>query len=230
MATTAQSSTSSSPKFSSVTKRKGLWIPGPIWSLQIPTSDRVLLADVLSYTMQGRTCFASNEYFAELLGISVSGARKVVARLKARGLLSTQIEMAEGAPRRTLTPGIGCPSVASRVTLEGQGGGTTGTHTNTRTSTNTKTREGTSAKSKPKNLDEVLDAFTEFGAADEAERFWNYYEANGWVQGRGKSIKNWKAAARNWMKNAGKYDQKKPRGFKPDNFDTGRLSDWVRDG
>lgn len=213
-----------------MTKRKGLWIPGPIWSLPIPTSDRVLLADVLSYTMQGRTCFASNEYFADLLGISVSGARKVVGRLKARGLLSTQIELHEGAPRRTLSPGIGCPSVAGRVPLEGQGGDTGRAHTNTSTSTPTKTGRGTSGKSKPKNLEEVLEAFTELGAADEAERFWNYYEANGWVQGRGKSIKDWKAAARNWMKNAQKYDQKRPRGFTPGNFDTGRLSDWVRDG
>lgn len=180
--------------------------------------------------MQGRTCFASNEYFADLLGISVSGARKVVARLKTRGLLSVQIEMLEGAPRRTLGPGIGCPSVDREVPLQGQGGDTGRAHTNTVTSTSTKTERGTSRKSKPKNLEEVLEAFTELGAPDEGERFWNYYEANGWVQGRGKSIKDWKAAARNWMKNTGRYDQKRPRGFTPDNFDTGRLSDWVRDG
>jgi hypothetical protein len=33
------------------------------------------------------------------------------------------------------------------------------------------------------------------------ERFWNHYEANGWVQGRGKPIKNWKAAVVTWEKN-----------------------------
>lgn len=34
--------------------------------------------------------------------------------------------------------------------------------------------------------------------------FFNHYEANGWVQGRGKPIKDWQAAVRNWILNAKK--------------------------
>ena len=36
---------------------------------------------------------------------------------------------------------------------------------------------------------------------NEAERFWNYYESNGWKVGK-NPMKNWKAAAANWLKNA----------------------------
>ena len=39
-----------------------------------------------------------------------------------------------------------------------------------------------------------------------AEAFVDFYTANGWVQGKGKPIKDWKAAVRTWEKN----DRKKP--------------------
>ncbi len=34
------------------------------------------------------------------------------------------------------------------------------------------------------------------------ENFIDHYEANGWVQGKGKPIKNWKACVRTWEKNS----------------------------
>jgi len=39
----------------------------------------------------------------------------------------------------------------------------------------------------------------------EAAKFFNYYEANGWKQGR-NPMKDWKASARNWMVNNFKFD------------------------
>ncbi len=39
----------------------------------------------------------------------------------------------------------------------------------------------------------------------EAERFFNYYESNGWLVGGKSKMKDWKAAARNWMLNIKNY-------------------------
>ena len=39
----------------------------------------------------------------------------------------------------------------------------------------------------------------------EAAKFFNYYEANGWKQGR-NPMKDWKASARNWMVNNSKFE------------------------
>ena len=36
----------------------------------------------------------------------------------------------------------------------------------------------------------------------EAQKFFNYYEANGWKIGGKTPMQNWKAAARNWILNA----------------------------
>ncbi|WP_027470952.1 hypothetical protein [Saccharicrinis fermentans] len=39
----------------------------------------------------------------------------------------------------------------------------------------------------------------------EAQRFFNYYESNGWMVGGRSKMKDWKAAARNWMLNIQRY-------------------------
>lgn len=43
-----------------------------------------------------------------------------------------------------------------------------------------------------------------------AGEFFNHYTANGWVQGKGKPIVDWQAAARKWMSNAIKGTFEKP--------------------
>jgi hypothetical protein len=60
----------------------------------------------------------------------------------------------------------------------------------------------------PKNLEEVETYFLEKEKPkSESNKFFNHYEANGWLVGKNK-MKNWRAAANNWMANIGKYDNK----------------------
>lgn len=71
--------------------------------------------------------------------------------------------------------------------------------------------ESDEAKKKKKKfvrpgVDDVDSFFKEngfdFNTRDQAERFVDYYEANGWTQGKScKPLKSWKAAARNWARN-----------------------------
>lgn len=42
--------------------------------------------------------------------------------------------------------------------------------------------------------------------AEEAEKFFNHYESNGWLVGGKSKMKNWQAAARNWLLNAKKFN------------------------
>ncbi len=48
--------------------------------------------------------------------------------------------------------------------------------------------------------------FTEF----EAERFFNYYSSIGWLIGGKTKMKDWQAAARNWMLNTPKFSVNLP--------------------
>lgn len=66
------------------------------------------------------------------------------------------------------------------------------------------------AHSFPSSLDEVRVYFSEKKfSSEEAEKFYNYFESNGWLVGGKTKMKNWKAAANNWMLNAEKFKFKK---------------------
>ena len=62
-------------------------------------------------------------------------------------------------------------------------------------------------EARPKSLDVVIEAFVEAGSTEEeANKYFDYYTANGWRVGR-SAMKDWKAAARNWLRNGKKYEQ-----------------------
>lgn len=42
----------------------------------------------------------------------------------------------------------------------------------------------------------------------EAEKFFNYFQSNGWRVGGRSPMKDWRAAARNWMLNANTFKPK----------------------
>ena len=44
----------------------------------------------------------------------------------------------------------------------------------------------------------------------EAERFFNYYTSNGWLIGGKTKMKDWQAAARNWILNTAKFSSGLP--------------------
>lgn len=63
---------------------------------------------------------------------------------------------------------------------------------------------GEGGKMKRPTLQEVTDYFEEKGHKKESDVFFNYYESNGWKVGK-NPMKNWKAAAQNWIKNTDRY-------------------------
>lgn len=62
----------------------------------------------------------------------------------------------------------------------------------------------------PPLLDEVQEFFLELKSTeDQAEQFHNHFESNGWLVGGKSKMKNWKAAARNWVKRSAKFNPPK---------------------
>jgi hypothetical protein len=60
----------------------------------------------------------------------------------------------------------------------------------------------------PPDLDEVKLFFKSKESNEiEANKFFNHFESNGWLVGGKTKMKNWHAAARNWLLNAQKFSQ-----------------------
>lgn len=65
----------------------------------------------------------------------------------------------------------------------------------------------------PPSVEEVKAYCQERRNGVDAQRFVDFYEANGWTQGRGKTIKDWRAAVRTWERgenNGSAADHGKP--------------------
>jgi hypothetical protein len=58
------------------------------------------------------------------------------------------------------------------------------------------------------SLEEVKQYCAERGNKVDAEKWYDYYEANGWKVGK-NSMKDWKASVRTWERNG--YDSKAPK-------------------
>lgn len=74
-------------------KRKGIWIPLEILgNNSLDPTNKILLSEILSLTELPDGCFASNQYFAELLGLTKSSVSKRISSLEKIGYIKTEIK------------------------------------------------------------------------------------------------------------------------------------------
>ena len=60
-------------------------------------------------------------------------------------------------------------------------------------------------------LDEIQGYCKEKGFNVDAASIYDHYTANGWVQGKNKPIKDWRAAVRQWARREGKFSKPQPQ-------------------
>lgn len=66
----------------------------------------------------------------------------------------------------------------------------------------------------PPSIDELKEFFLESeSTSKEAENFFNYFESNGWLVGGKAKMKNWKAAARNWISRSSNFKKTEKKNY-----------------
>jgi DNA-binding MarR family transcriptional regulator len=187
---------------------KGVWIPSEIWlDARLTLVEKALYAEIDSFSGNDRTFHKSNDTIQSEYGVSRPTISKAIKNLESLGFIEATFDgrvrhLTVQADRKIFTGSRKESFGQQEKNLRAEGKNSTSTNTIEKTDKNTSKKRG----ARPRDLDEVLESFKEVGAEEsEALAFFDYYEANGWTQGRNKPIKDWKAAARGWIRRSTQF-------------------------
>jgi len=200
---------------------KGLWIPASIIErTELTAVEKMLWADIDSFTGKEATWFKSRDTVAREFGVSDRTISRGLNKLVDLGLV--RMTSNDGRTRHYVSslPGQSVQSDAPKPT------GQTRQDVPIENNRENKKRKQFSMP----HREEVVEYFESNGSTvTEAEKYLDYYTANGWKQGRGKPIRDWKAAARNWMRNEKQWRNEK-RGFDPNGFTPDGIGSFIANG
>lgn len=157
-------------------------------------NEKILLIEIDSFTSKDRECYISNEYIAELLGVSVSWASKCLSHLLDLGLVrvvkfdgrkryvESTIQFKADLNDSSMQDGIKVPHTNNNEYIN-----------------NTLSNKDTRQKFVKPSIEEIRQYCQEKGVNVDAEQFFNFYESKGWLIGK-SPMENWRAAVSTWAK------------------------------
>ena len=184
---------------------KGIWIPIEIWQdKSLSWNEKILLMEIDSFTSKGHECYISNEYIAELLGVSMSWASKCLSHLMEVGYV--KMVRFDGR-KRYVESTIQFKADLNNSSMQD---GTLVQHTNIENkyiNNNSLYKKSSSHFQKP-SLEEIRQYCISRGNKVDPEQFFNFYESKGWIIGK-SPMKDWRAAVRTWEKREKEIPQRK---------------------
>ena len=182
---------------------KGIWIPIEIWQdKSLSWNEKILLMEIDSFTSKGHECYISNEYIADLLGVSQRWAIKCLSHLIDAGYV--RMVKFDGR-KRYVESSIQFMSDMNKSSMQG---GTKVQYTNNNEYiNNTLSNKGSGRFQKP-SIEDVREYCSSRENNVDPEQFFNFYESKGWLVGK-TPMKDWKAAIRTWEKREKEIPQRK---------------------
>lgn len=209
---------------------KGIWIPRVILeNKKLEPIDKILWADIDSFNWDNNTFFKSNALISEDYGVSERTISRSIKRLHDAKLIVIKTD----GRKRTI-----CPCSIDNMSTQPRQYDDAASPISLQKNNNIvkQTRKTIYRENKPLSFEEVEKYFAEIlpstansELAKECLSFYDYYTANGWVQGKGKAIKDWRAAARNWIRNTKQW-KKSNHGFKGENFSVDAANEFITQG
>lgn len=158
---------------------------------------KLLYGEIVSLSNKEKQCWASNQYFAELYGLSIETISRLISDLIKKGYLQRKFEYKKGTKeieKRILIP---IDDLVKGYCQNGQGGIDQKVKDNN-TSINNK-KENIKRKSfiKP-TLEDIQQYCKQRNNNVNAKTFYDYYEANDWKDKDGKKLVSWKQKLITW--------------------------------
>ena len=173
---------------------KGIWISAEVWlDERLTALDKMILAEITSLDT-GEGCYASNKYLAEFCGCKEIKVSNSVTKLKEIGYLElVKFDGRQRILKSCLTKKIRQTYKKDKADLQKNKVSTLNNNIDYYTNRDNKTAK----RFTPPSYDDVKAYCDERGNSIDPQRFIDYYQANGWKVGKA-SMKDWKAAVRNW--------------------------------
>ena len=157
---------------------------------------------VRAFSSERGFCWASNAALAERLHVSKSRLSHLVSELRRHGFVRLQTDPETGM-RHICPIAKNNEGIADFSSPRSQNEHDPALHSATiEYKESIREKENTPAKHRrfqPPSVAEVSDYCREHSLRMDAERFVDYYTANGWMAGRSR-MRDWQAAARNWAR------------------------------
>ncbi len=195
---------------------KGIWIPIEIWENEtLSIQEKVILAEIDSFCNHYESCYASNEHFANFIGVGTRRIQKILKSLEDKNLVERDVIYKKGTKEiekrflRVRYPS--CPKVHGGGVQKFVGGGVqkfADNNTSMNETLNNNNIYGQNAKNEqskkrkvfiPPSLEEVEAYITEKQLNINPKTFWDYYESADWHDSKGKAIRSWKQKCLMWQ-------------------------------
>ena len=184
-------------------------IPAEVrYNPNINANEKLLYGEISALSNKYGYCIATNEYFALLYNVSTRTITDWIKALEDMTYLSSEIEVKrydDGTIKKIRKLYINHIENSQHDHIEVSRNNhieENFSYNNTSNINNINKKEIYKEKRfKKPTLEEVKQYCEERGNNINAEVFIDFYEANGWVQGKNKPLKDWKAAVRTWENN-----------------------------
>lgn len=168
----------------------------------LPPNAKLLYGEITALCNTEGYCWASNKYFAELYGVSISSIKRWIKALVDRGYITSRLIYKEGSSEIDMRwvqicteggvknePTCGVKNEPDNITSIN----TTLNNTNEYISDKPKRKRFT-----PPTLEEVQAYCKERHNNVDAKKFYDYYTASDWHDAKGDKVKSWKQKVITW--------------------------------
>ena len=188
-----------------------------LWDSRLKPAEKIFFAEIVALSNNTGYCYATNVYFQTLNHVSTSTVQNWIASLKKYGYVKVELilDNNNAVKERRITPYSldvstypteldDLPQISGRPSPKKPDTPPSKNWVENKVIENKVNRIENKREARPKSVEDVRAYCQERNNGINPERFYDYYETNGWMQNGKKPIKDWKACVRTWEHNENK--------------------------